>query len=212
MSILSYISPERQNAAKDFIRWFAQEGIQAKWAELGGYTCNKQVLASDIFLNATPFNPAFAKTMTFVKDFWNVPVYGELLEVTQRELSKFIVEGVGTGAESGVGIQAVPTAESFGGEEETAREEAAAADGVQKLLEVLSHLPVLRGGGFQHHPQEGSPFLFADDLEHGGEKNVPTGKTREHRMGFFNRCDEVPMKTAEHRRQGIERCARRCGD
>jgi multiple sugar transport system substrate-binding protein len=96
MSIISYISPERQAAAKDFIRWFAQEDIQAKWAELGGYTCNSNVLQTDAFLNATPFNPAFAETMTFVMDFWNIPVYGQLLEVSQREFSTFVVEGVGT--------------------------------------------------------------------------------------------------------------------
>jgi multiple sugar transport system substrate-binding protein len=96
MSIISYISPERQAAAKDFIRWFAQEDIQAKWAELGGFTCNANVLQTDAFLNATPFNPAFAQTMTFVMDFWNIPVYAQLLEVTQREFSTFIVEGVGT--------------------------------------------------------------------------------------------------------------------
>lgn len=100
MSIISYISPERQAASKDFIRWFAKKDVQAKWAELGGYTCNKEVLASDAFLNATPFNPAFAETMNFVKDFWNIPVYGELMEITQRELSKFIVEGVGTAEEA----------------------------------------------------------------------------------------------------------------
>jgi multiple sugar transport system substrate-binding protein len=96
MSIISYISPERQEASKDFIRWFAQEEVQAKWAELGGYTCNTNVLESEAFLNATPFNPAFAETMTFVMDFWNIPVYGELLEVSQRELSSFVIEGQGT--------------------------------------------------------------------------------------------------------------------
>jgi multiple sugar transport system substrate-binding protein len=100
ISILSYISPERQQASQDFIKWFAQEDIQAKWAELGGYTCNKNVLASEAFLTATPFNPAFAETMNFVKDFWNIPVYGELLEVTQRELSGFVVEGQGTAKEA----------------------------------------------------------------------------------------------------------------
>jgi multiple sugar transport system substrate-binding protein len=100
MSLISYVSPERQEAAKAFIKWFAQEDVQAKWAELGGYTCNSKVLESDAFLNATPFNPAFAETMTFVMDFWNIPIYGELLEVTQRELSKFIVEGVGTAEEA----------------------------------------------------------------------------------------------------------------
>ena len=100
MSIISYISPERQEAAKDFIKWFAQENIQAEWAKLGGYTCNKNVLQTDEFLNATPFNPAFAETMGFVKDFWNIPIYSELLEVTQRELSAFIVEGQGTAEET----------------------------------------------------------------------------------------------------------------
>ena len=100
MSIIAYISPERQEAAKDFIRWFAQEEVQAEWAALGGYTCNANVLQTDAFLNATPFNPAFATTMTFVKDFWNIPIYGELLEVAQRELSSFIVEGVGTAEEA----------------------------------------------------------------------------------------------------------------
>ena len=100
MSVISYISPERKQAALDFIKWFGREDIQAKWAELGGYTCNANVLKSDVFLKATPFNPAFAETMTFVKDFWNIPEYGQLLEVTQRELSKFIVEGVGTAKET----------------------------------------------------------------------------------------------------------------
>jgi len=100
MSIISYASPERQQASRDFIKWFAQEEIQAEWAKLGGYTCNKNVLQSDAFLNAAPFNPAFAETMTFVKDFWNIPIFGQLLEVTQREFGTFIVEGQGTAQET----------------------------------------------------------------------------------------------------------------
>jgi len=95
MSIISFISPERQQASLDFIKWFGQESVQTKWAALGGYTCNTNVLKSDTFLNATPFNPAFATTMTFVKDFFNIPPYGQLLEVSQREWSKFVVEGQG---------------------------------------------------------------------------------------------------------------------
>jgi len=38
--------------------------------------------------------------MTFVKDFWNIPIYGQLLEVTQREFGKFVVEGTGTAQEA----------------------------------------------------------------------------------------------------------------
>lgn len=95
-SIISFISPERQEAAKAFLKWFADEKNQAAWAALGGYTCNTNVLKTPEFLKAQPYNPAFAETMTFVKDFWNIPIYAQLLQVTQTNFSKFIVEGQGT--------------------------------------------------------------------------------------------------------------------
>lgn len=100
MSIVSYIADEQKEAAKHFIRWFAQGKIQQEWAKLGGYTCHSRVLASDAFQSAAPYNPAFAKTMTFVKDFWNIPIYGELLRVSQAELGKFVIEGQGTAEET----------------------------------------------------------------------------------------------------------------
>jgi len=83
-----------------FRPWGFQPGHQTEWAKLGGYTCNKNVLASQAFLDATPFNPAFATTMGFVMDFWNIPEYAQLLAVTQREFSKFVVEGTGTAQEA----------------------------------------------------------------------------------------------------------------
>lgn len=100
MSVINYISDERKQASLDFIEWFAQEEIQLAWAELGGYTCNANVLESEAFLNATPFNPAFAETMTFVKDFWNVPVYDPLLQAANREFGQYIIEGEGTAQET----------------------------------------------------------------------------------------------------------------
>lgn len=96
ISIVSFISPERQQAAKDFIKWFANEERQATWAELGGLTCNKNILKSEAFLAATPYNAAFAQSMEFVMDFWNIPQYEMMLDVTQDELHNFIVEGNGT--------------------------------------------------------------------------------------------------------------------
>jgi multiple sugar transport system substrate-binding protein len=99
-SIISFISDERKQAAMDFLKWFAEEKNQAKWAELGGYTCNANVLKTDAFLKAQPYNPAFAETMTFVKDFWNIPVYAQLLQVTQTDFHKFVVEGQGTAKET----------------------------------------------------------------------------------------------------------------
>ena len=89
-----------KQASLDFIKWFAQEDVQLEWAALGGYTCNANVLESDTFLNATPFNPAFAETMTIVKDFWNVPVYDPLLQAANREFGGYVVEGQGTAQEA----------------------------------------------------------------------------------------------------------------
>jgi multiple sugar transport system substrate-binding protein len=110
MSVISYISPERQQASLDFIKWFAQESVQTQWAALGGYTCNSNVLQSEAFMTATPYNPAFSTTMTFVMDFWNIPTYATLLEISQRNLSAFVIEGVGTAQETMDTIAAEQTA------------------------------------------------------------------------------------------------------
>ena len=100
VSISSYISDERKEASKAFIEWFASKPVQEKWAALGGYTCNIEVLKSETFLKAAPYNAAFAQTMTFVKDFYNNPVFGDLLVPAQREFSKFVVSGEGTAKEA----------------------------------------------------------------------------------------------------------------
>jgi multiple sugar transport system substrate-binding protein len=99
ISVNSYISAERQQAALDFIEWFAQPEVQQRWAELGGYTANIDVLNSEAFLTQTPYNAAFAETMTFVKDFWNIPEFGLLLEPAQRWLHSYVVGGEGDAAE-----------------------------------------------------------------------------------------------------------------
>ncbi len=100
LSVNAYIDDARQQASLDFIQWFAQEEVQFRWAELGGYTCNINVLESDVFLNATPYNAAFAETMTFVKDFWNIPEFGQLLEPSARWLATYVVAGEGTAQEA----------------------------------------------------------------------------------------------------------------
>lgn len=100
ISIISYISDDRQEAAKDFIRWFGQDDIQAEWAALGGYSANKTVLASDEFLQVAPYNAAFAETMGIVKDFYNIPVFGELLRIAQDEMGAYVVGGEGTAQEA----------------------------------------------------------------------------------------------------------------
>jgi multiple sugar transport system substrate-binding protein len=100
ISAIAYVTKERQQASLDFIKWFAQDAVQLKWAQLGGYTCNIKALQSDAFLKGQPYNPAFAKSMTFVKDFWNIPIYGSLLQIAQKYLNSFVVGNVGTAADA----------------------------------------------------------------------------------------------------------------
>lgn len=104
MSINSYINKERQDASFAFLKWFAQEDVQGKWADLGGYTCNINVLKSDKFNKIAPFNAAFAQTMNMVKDFTNIPEYGQMLPIIQSALSNYVVGGKGTAKEALDGV------------------------------------------------------------------------------------------------------------
>jgi multiple sugar transport system substrate-binding protein len=81
MSLSAY--SKHQDEAKRFMKWFAQEDTQRKWSKLGGFTTNKKILQSDEFRRATPFNAAFADTLPYVRDFWAVPEYDQLLQSCQ---------------------------------------------------------------------------------------------------------------------------------
>jgi multiple sugar transport system substrate-binding protein len=101
-SIISY--SKKQDLAYKFLEWFIRDDVQQKWAALGGYTCNANVLKSKAFLADTPYNQAFYETMFMVKDFWAVPEYAELLEICQRNWHQYVVEGKGTAKEAMDGI------------------------------------------------------------------------------------------------------------
>lgn len=88
MSISNY--SENKDIAKQYMKWFMQKPVQEKWAKLGGFTPYKEVLQSDTFKNATPFNKAFAESFPYLRDFWAVPEYAELLEVCQTNWSEAI--------------------------------------------------------------------------------------------------------------------------
>lgn len=98
ISIVSY-SNNKEEAMK-FLEWFIKDDTQKKWAELGGYTCNKAVLESEAFQNATPYNKAFYETMFKVKDFWAVPEYAELLQQLNQRIYPYVVNGEGTAKEA----------------------------------------------------------------------------------------------------------------
>ena len=90
-SIITY--SKKKDLAFDWLKWFIKPETQAKWAELGGYSCDVKTLHSEKFLNATPYNKAFMETMGMVKDFWAVPEYAQLLEVSQRYWNQYVVAG-----------------------------------------------------------------------------------------------------------------------
>ncbi len=96
ISIVSY--SKKQEESMKFLEWFIKDETQKKWAELGGYTCNKAVLESEAFRKATPYNEAFYQTMFMVKDFWAVPEYAELLTQINNHVYPYVISGEGGSA------------------------------------------------------------------------------------------------------------------
>jgi multiple sugar transport system substrate-binding protein len=89
LSISAKIPEDRQGRAKQFIAWFLQEEIQRKWVRKeAGFTANKNVLDSEAFHAIAPYNAALAESLDYTKDFWNVPIYNELLAASQRRLGE----------------------------------------------------------------------------------------------------------------------------
>ncbi len=93
-SVITY--SKKQETAMTWMDWFIQKDVQMEWAKLGGYSCYAEVLESQEFLDAAPYNPAFAVTLNIMKDFWNVPPYGEMLESFSRLIGNFIIRDQGT--------------------------------------------------------------------------------------------------------------------
>jgi len=93
ISIISY--SQNQEEAYKFLQWFIRDDVQQRWADLGGYTCSAAVLNSDAFLDATPYNRAFADSMKIVKDFWAVPVFADMLFQMNDALHPYITTGEG---------------------------------------------------------------------------------------------------------------------
>ena len=88
-SISTKTTPEKQELAKRFIAWFQQTQVQKKWITYpGAFTANTVLLQSDEFKNASPFNPTFAASLDHLDDFWNVPIYNELMADAVRYLGE----------------------------------------------------------------------------------------------------------------------------
>ncbi len=78
---------KNKDASLAFVKWFESKDVQTKWAELHGYSARTDVLASDTFLKAAPYNAVFAESYQLVKDFWNLPEYNSMLVVQGEQLN-----------------------------------------------------------------------------------------------------------------------------
>lgn len=84
-SISAKVSPAQQEQARKFIAWFLTRKVQEQWiTKPAGFTANAAILKSEAFRAKTPYNGPFADSIDSLQDFWNVPVYNELLAAAQR--------------------------------------------------------------------------------------------------------------------------------
>jgi len=98
ISVVSY--SDKKEAALEYIKWFAQPAVQAKWWQLGGYSAHNSVLQDPGFKDSAPFAGDFLVAMNDVKDFWQEPAYAELLLAMQKRIHDYVVADQGTAKEA----------------------------------------------------------------------------------------------------------------
>lgn len=91
---------DKQEAALEYIRWFAKPEVQARWWELGGYSALRSVVEDPDFVDSQPYAQTFLDSMAIVKDFWAEPAYAELLLAMQARLHNYVIAGSGTADEA----------------------------------------------------------------------------------------------------------------
>ncbi len=98
ISVVSY--SDKKDLALEYIKWFAKPDVQKKWWALGGYSCHKAVLEDPGFAASAPFAADFLRAMSNVKDFWQEPIYAELLQAMQARIHDYVVADKGTAKEA----------------------------------------------------------------------------------------------------------------
>ena len=98
ISVVSY--SDSQDAALEYIQWFAQPEVQSRWWELGGYSALNAVVEAPGFASSQPYAQTFLDSMAIVKDFWAEPAYASLLLPMQERVHNYVVAGQGTAKEA----------------------------------------------------------------------------------------------------------------
>ena len=66
--------------------------IQWKWTEIGAQTGRMDVLTDPKYTTTKPWNATFPESMKYVKDYWHLIEYPELLDIWQKYAS-LVVSG-----------------------------------------------------------------------------------------------------------------------
>jgi multiple sugar transport system substrate-binding protein len=98
ISVVSY--SDNQDAALEYIKWFAQPAVQQRWWEMGGYSALRAVVEDPSFATSQPYAQTFLDSMAIVKDFWAEPAYASLLLAMQDRVHNYVVAGNGTAKEA----------------------------------------------------------------------------------------------------------------
>ncbi|MEM6487356.1 MAG: extracellular solute-binding protein [Pseudomonadota bacterium] len=98
ISVVAY--SDSQDAALEYIKWFAQPEVQKKWWELGGYSALRAVVEDPGFATSQPYAQTFLDSMAIVKDFWAEPAYASLLLAMQDRVHSYVIAGEGTAQEA----------------------------------------------------------------------------------------------------------------
>jgi len=98
ISVVAYSS--KQDAALQYIKWFAQPEVQQKWWQSGGYSALKAVVEDPGFASSQPYAQTFLDSMASVKEFWAEPAYADLLLAMQKRVHDFVIAGKGTAQEA----------------------------------------------------------------------------------------------------------------
>ncbi|WP_417721060.1 ABC transporter substrate-binding protein [Salipiger sp.] len=98
ISVVAY--SQKQDAALEYIKWFAQPEVQSQWWKMGGYSALKAVVEDPGFASSQPYAQTFLDSMAIVKDFWAEPAYADLLLAMQARVHDYVVAGNGTAKEA----------------------------------------------------------------------------------------------------------------
>ena len=98
ISVVAY--SDKQDAALEYIKWFAQPAVQRNWWKAGGYSALLAVVDDPSFASSQPYAQTFLDSMAIVKDFWAEPAYASLLLAMQSRVHNYVVAGQGTAREA----------------------------------------------------------------------------------------------------------------